>query len=319
MLNDNRLYSIIIPAYNAQETLVRCVDSVLAQSYSNFELIIVNDGSKDNTARIIDEYAAKDSRVIPIHKLNGGVSSARNVGLDRAKGDYVAFVDADDWLAERFLESFNKSESDVLIEGYKLFNESDEVINTYTPENLIVTGENKTAELLEKYIIELYFRTPWAKCFKRDLLEKFRIKFDLNIKFGEDTVFFLEAIRFSKNIELIEESNYFYYSPINQICKYSFYFKDYFYIVVILSEILKGISDEQKLQNCHNTLRSIYWDTFIMTLLRSPFKQTLIERFLWLRNRMWIFLPSYKGLGKIKQLMKILFFNFYKISLLRNR
>ena len=94
----DRLYSIIVPVYNAEATLNRCVDSILAQTYRNFELILVDDGSRDRSAEIIDQYASADPRVIAIHKLNGGVSSARNAGLDRATGDYVAFIDADDYI-----------------------------------------------------------------------------------------------------------------------------------------------------------------------------------------------------------------------------
>lgn len=103
----DRLYSIIVPVYNAEKTLRRCIDSILAQTYPNFELILVDDGSKDSSATIIDEYASKDSRIIPIHQPNGGVSSARNAGLDNAYGDYVVFIDADDYITPPICMSIN--------------------------------------------------------------------------------------------------------------------------------------------------------------------------------------------------------------------
>lgn len=94
----NRLYSIIVPVYNAQHTLRRCVDSILNQSYTNLEIILINDGSSDGSKELIDIFATEDNRVIGIHKTNGGVSSARNKGLEIARGDYMIFVDSDDYI-----------------------------------------------------------------------------------------------------------------------------------------------------------------------------------------------------------------------------
>ncbi len=91
--------SVIIPVYNVEKYLHRCIDSILAQTFTDFELLLINDGSKDNSGKICDEYAAKDSRVRVFHKENGGASSARNLGLDNAKGEWVTFVDSDDWIA----------------------------------------------------------------------------------------------------------------------------------------------------------------------------------------------------------------------------
>ena len=93
------LISVIIPVYNVQDYLARCLDSILAQTYQNLEIILVNDGSKDNSGAICDEYAARDDRVQVIHKENGGLSTARNAGLDLAAGEYLSFIDSDDWIA----------------------------------------------------------------------------------------------------------------------------------------------------------------------------------------------------------------------------
>ena len=100
----NCTISIIVPVYNAEKYLHRCVDSILAQTFTDFELLLINDGSKDNSGKICDEYAAKDPRVRVFHKENGGVSSARNMGLDNAKGEWVTFVDSDDWLVHNIYE-----------------------------------------------------------------------------------------------------------------------------------------------------------------------------------------------------------------------
>ena len=95
--------SVIVPVYNTEKYLHRCVDSILAQTFTDFELLLIDDGSTDSSGAICDESAQKDSRVRVFHKENGGVSSARNLGLDKAKGKWVTFVDSDDWIKESFL------------------------------------------------------------------------------------------------------------------------------------------------------------------------------------------------------------------------
>ena len=100
----NDLISVVVPAYNIENYIERCIKSILNQTYSNIEVIIVDDGSTDNTGSIIDKYALKDHRVIPLHKENGGVSSARMEGIDRAKGEWIGFVDGDDVIEENMYE-----------------------------------------------------------------------------------------------------------------------------------------------------------------------------------------------------------------------
>ncbi len=113
-------FSIIVPVYNAEKTLQRCVDSILAQTFEDFELILINDGSKDQSGDICDEYAAKDSRVKTVHKTNGGVSSARNAGLRIAQGEYIAFIDSDDYIDNDYLLGFKHYDADLIISGAKL-------------------------------------------------------------------------------------------------------------------------------------------------------------------------------------------------------
>lgn len=110
----NDLISIVVPVYNIEKYIERCIKSILSQTYSNIEIIIVDDGSTDNTASIIDQYALKDTRIIPIHKKNGGVSSARTEGINRASGEWIGFVDGDDVIEERMYE--------VLINNAKKYN-----------------------------------------------------------------------------------------------------------------------------------------------------------------------------------------------------
>lgn len=107
-----QLISIIVPVYNSEKTIIRCVDSILQQTYRNFELLLINDGSKDSSGTICDEYAQKDSRIRVLHKANGGVSSARNLGLDNAKGEWITFCDSDDTVMPNWIDNFNEIVAD---------------------------------------------------------------------------------------------------------------------------------------------------------------------------------------------------------------
>ena len=115
------MISVIVPVYRAEKYLHRCVDGILAQTYTDFELLLIDDGSPDNCGALCDEYAAKDSRVRVFHKENGGVSSARNLGLDNAKGEWVTFCDADDYVTSDWLATFSDAITkavDLGIQGY---------------------------------------------------------------------------------------------------------------------------------------------------------------------------------------------------------
>ena len=121
-MKEEKLISVIIPVYNVEKYLRRCIDSVINQTYKNLEIIIVDDGSTDNSSNICDEYTNKDSRVKVVHKENGGLSSARNVGIELAKGDLIAFVDSDDYIElemyEKLKENMDKYDSDIAICQY---------------------------------------------------------------------------------------------------------------------------------------------------------------------------------------------------------
>ena len=105
MTNQSPKISVIVPVYNVQKYLSRCIDSILAQTFTDFELLLINDGSKDNSGKMCDEYAKKDTRIHVFHKENGGVSSARNLGLENVQGEWITFIDSDDYLNINFLSN----------------------------------------------------------------------------------------------------------------------------------------------------------------------------------------------------------------------
>ena len=112
---NNPKISVIVPVYNVEQFLPRCINSILAQTFTDFEVLLINDGSADNSGRICDEYAKKDNRIRLFHKGNGGVSSARNIGLKNVKGELICFIDSDDYLDKKFLQRMVKAmeENDV--------------------------------------------------------------------------------------------------------------------------------------------------------------------------------------------------------------
>lgn len=198
----NPKISVIIPVYNAEATLRRCVDSVLSQTFTDFECLLINDGSKDRSGEICDEYAAKDSRVRVFHKENGGVSSARNVGLDNATGEWIAFVDSDDWVGEKYLESFSGNlDADFVIGGFQRVKNNDIVTVNYwdfLPEGRYTCYKN----LLEDNLSRLVFRVPWAKLFKKSIAQ--RVRFDLKIRVGEDSLYVLEYLANIASIRVLD-------------------------------------------------------------------------------------------------------------------
>ena len=152
--------SVIVPVYNTEQYLPRCIDSILAQTFTDFELLLIDDGSKDNSGKICDEYAVKDSRVRVFHKENGGVSSARNLGLDNAEGDYLILIDADDyWLnldtLEILINSAKETNTDIVRGEFKIYNQTDRTLRALKTSKKKRHYQNQIInnQLFLKYII----------------------------------------------------------------------------------------------------------------------------------------------------------------------
>lgn len=200
------MISIVIPVYNVAEYLVECVQSVLNQTYTNFEILLIDDGSTDSSKELCDELVTKDGRIKAFHKKNGGLSSARNYGIDRASGEYILFLDSDDyWVENNFLSSLTKKlqveEFDVIRGEY--VNVDERGNRLYTPDqwkghlNLKEQLKEQVFSSYEmmKYVINGYFFS-WLFIFRKSVIDKFR--FDENRKFQEDIDFAIKV--FSKNL-----------------------------------------------------------------------------------------------------------------------
>lgn len=192
--------SIVIPVYNVEGYLRSCVDSILNQSYKNFELILVNDGSKDGSPAICDEYAKADSRVVVIHKENEGPSRTRNRGIEEAKGDYLMFVDSDDLLVEGALEkmvnAMEGNDADLCICGYERFRGDWTLPSSLTSEPLQIFKDRKElAAVYNQPKTNMFGVSIWAKLYKLDIIREHGIRFDTEISYEEDCVFNLDYFR----------------------------------------------------------------------------------------------------------------------------
>lgn len=201
--------SVIVPVYNTEKYLHRCIDSILAQTFSDFELLLIDDGSKDNSGTICDEYAAKDSRVRVFHKENGGVSSARNMGLDNARGEWVTFVDSDDWVELDCLEvCFCAIQKHIGIDiiRYGYYREMGLDNRMYVSNcDILVSGSSKMLELSNKYC---YWGFLWNTFFHKSIIGD--IRFDEELCWCEDHIFTYNCMSKSKLMYILSKSLYHY-------------------------------------------------------------------------------------------------------------
>lgn len=179
--------SIIIPVYNAEKTLKRCVDSIIRQTYSDWELLLVDDGSRDTSSKMCDEYALKDTRIKSFHQRNQGVSAARNLGLDQARGKWILFVDSDDYLLDNTLHLGPQYSEDLIVFLFKTLDSQGHLNEWRSVPPVVCSNRNMMVDYLLSNIHYGIFRTPWTKFFKKDLIGKLR--FDERIKIGEDLLF----------------------------------------------------------------------------------------------------------------------------------
>ena len=179
------MISIIIPVYNGEAFIQRSLNNVLAQTFKDWELIVIDDGSTDSTPKILTSYK-KYSNIKIIHKKNGGVSSARNVGIDNASGEYITFIDADDIVEPTYLGHLNKGYGyDMVVTGF-CYGDRPQHPSFH---KMILNTRNEIAEELLTYLSSNYFYFPWARMFRRDILINNSVRFNEKLRFGEDHLF----------------------------------------------------------------------------------------------------------------------------------
>ena len=201
--------SIIVPVFNAAEFLPRCIDSILCQKFSNLELLLVDDGSTDGSHELCDRLAEKDSRIRVFHKKNGGVSSARNLGLKNAEGEWICFVDSDDVLLPHGLQTMMDGVSedvDLVMAGYYEWEGKNLLQDTSRCGNAGIIDQNQALLMMYPFTDYPYMGFAWGKLFRRNLIGEYYLLFDERIVIKEDTLFVVEYI--------CDIHNLVYYTPI---------------------------------------------------------------------------------------------------------
>lgn len=210
--------TVIVPVYKVELYIRRCIDSILKQEYVDFELILVDDGSPDKSGEICDEYAIKDCRIKVIHQKNGGLSAARNSGIDIAKGEYITFIDSDDYIHPKMFSTmiYNMEKFDAQISICSLLR------TTKDSENTKISFEYKTLSNIESLKIlhsQISFITAWGKIYKTDLFQGVRFP---EKKYHEDEFTTYKLFYNSKKIIYTEDKLYFYYTNPESITQSSF-------------------------------------------------------------------------------------------------
>ncbi|MBP5633740.1 glycosyltransferase [Candidatus Saccharibacteria bacterium] len=208
MTSRQPLITVAVAVYNIEKYVGKCIDSIISQKYRNLEIILVNDGSTDKSGLVCDEYAKKDKRIAVIHQKNGGLSSARNAGIKAAKGEYIAFVDGDDYVDENYIsalyDAITEKKADIAIAGHTIIypNKS---IEKKSSESLLLAPEDALREILYDRNIDI---SSWGKLYKKELFA--------NISFPDGQLFEDSATTYklfiaAKQIVVIPESHYSYF------------------------------------------------------------------------------------------------------------
>lgn len=207
--------SVIVPVYNVEKYLSRCIESILAQTFTDFELLLIDDGSKDASGKICDEFAKTDARIKVFHTENRGVSTARNLGIKEASADWICFVDSDDWVEETFLsdlygDGFSQDECIVFqraIIEYESFPEKNRISFPYYPD-ITLHAPFDEKQIIKYKILEDVF--VWAKIFNKNIIRTHDIRFCENLSIGEDVAFLHTYLQFVKEIRLQSSFSYHY-------------------------------------------------------------------------------------------------------------
>lgn len=207
------LVSIIVPVYNAEKTLCRCIDSVLAQQYTDFELLLIDDGSTDASGSICDQYAGKDPRVQVVHKPNSGVSNTRNLALELARGTYLQFLDSDDWITPDATSSLVRTAEDnqcdlVVADFYRVV--GSRISHKGNIQSSSVLSREEFAAHMMKNPADYYYGVLWNKLYRREIVEQHQLRMAPGISWCEDFMFNLEYIRHAQRFYALPVPIYYY-------------------------------------------------------------------------------------------------------------
>ena len=235
--------SIIIPIYNAEKYLKKTLDSICSQKYGNYEVLMINDGSTDNSEEICLNYANNNEKFKYFLKKNSGVSDTRNYGIQKSKGNYICFADADDMLDENYLIDFintlKQYEADIVCCGIKKFRNESKINKGHVKINCETVFANNNYEKYNTLFSE-YGGYVWNKIFKKDIIKKYDIRFSKDIYMCEDMLFLFQYIKHINKIAYINKKNY-YYRVLNSSLSNNFKNEKWFSVFKVYDHFLKDI------------------------------------------------------------------------------
>lgn len=316
-------YSIIIPVYNAEKYLRFCVDSILSQVVDNFELLLVNDGSKDDSGRICDEYAKKDNRIKAIHQDNMGASFARNVGIENANGEWISFVDADDWVAPDYLEIMDKVDEKADINFFSIvcvYADDNRIARLPKPFYITNRVEMEMQIFKMRYgLVGDYFGYTVCKFVRAELIKEHQIRFNADLVFREDEIFTLQLIKYAKSIRMLEKPLYFYRYVENGLTAKGIRRNDRLILACSLQENLKSFSNHEMILADIKRIVDYHIDDALFSVsLRHPFIGFLkLEKFFesnssFRCSNIHPFIIHHFGDNYLKSLASFYLYYFYK-------
>lgn len=272
--------SIVVPVYNAQKSIDKCITSIINQTYRDWELILVNDGSTDDSLQICEAYAMQDSRICVYTKANGGVSSARNMGLSKITGSLLTFVDSDDYVKTEYLSHFIEKmdqDTDLIISYAEVVCGKSVVREEYEP--IIINNDNFYKLFTNN---EVHWHTsPWGKCYRTDIINNNRLVFSEGMHIGEDAEFLFKYLLFTNGIQITSDTDYCYYAyNENSLTKRVFSIESeqlaYKNIHDSVNTLIKSkqITDQTALINL-NWLKLAFQKRVINSLYHNPSNQDL--------------------------------------------
>jgi len=293
--------SVIVPVYQVEQYLPRCLDSILAQTFEDFELILVNDGTKDGCPAIMADYAQRDSRIRQVHKENGGLSSARNAGLDVARGEYIAFVDSDDYIAPDLLSdavaAADRDGAQLVLFNYRLVTDAGE-------QGAYLHFDDETIHLKQYGLAEYFYRywmpykhgqEAWCRLYRRDVIEKNSLRYAPNKEvFAEDTLFSAMYLMHVTTLTALKKPYVYYVQRGDSImsmrkpqlarrlmtlsvrltryakaCGYERELSDVLPVLCYDKLITKGIRLDPSLEDVHHAMETFGKDETMRSLLRA--------------------------------------------------
>lgn len=303
--------SVIVPVYKAEAYLHRCVDSLLAQTFQDFEILLIDDGSPDRSGEICDEYARKDKRVRVFHKENGGVSAARNEGIIQAKGEWIAFIDSDDYIDRTYIEDFglDRYDADIYLQGYQVEMNGKVLRRHYFSVNGILFVP--FVKMFVEGEIRNILNSPCCKLFRRRIVTMFDLSFDTSISFGEDHLFVLSYLCCAQTFVLSPVMGYHYVHYAGESLTRK---------VIPLDKILyyakKSYQLQMKLICAYDTgdkrfLTAIHWRTYsnMLITLRNLFLSDMfcLQNFRVVRNTYRMLGLGFRGLSFCRKCLQLAF------------